>query len=62
MKQVYRGCEIEVYSDSDYLYYSAYSKDGYCITETYTEGRDTIKDIVRHLKQDVDEYLNKLNQ
>ena len=57
MKKVYRGCNLNVDRENDITYFSAYTKDGYCIAESYTEGRDSIRSIIEELKNLVDEFF-----
>lgn len=56
MKKIYKGCEIEVTRDSDILYYSIFD-DGYEVIYSFSEGRDTVRDMLKSLENVVDDYL-----
>jgi hypothetical protein len=66
MKVIYRNCEIDctrekALSGDVMLFYSVfdlgvYDKD-FEITSGFSEGEDTVREYVRHLKQVVDDYI-----
>lgn len=68
MKVEYRGHEIEVtreypiFGRDKILFYSVFRKeDGYECTSGFSEGRDSIRDMVKYLKQRVNAELLDAN-
>ena len=56
MKKIYKGCEIEVTKESGTLYYSIFD-DGYEVVSSFSEGEDTVRDMLKSLEKVVDDYL-----
>lgn len=62
MKQIYRNCEINVYSENclggwPLTYYSAFTKNGYEICCDFTEG--PIRDAEHYVRCAVDEFIDE---
>jgi len=63
MKVSYRGFEIEAKREKclagyALLYYSIFREsDGWELDSSYSEGNDTVRDMVGYLKEQVDDYL-----
>ena len=63
MKATYRNCEIECNREKtiegdDILSYSIIDKkDGYEVCSGIDYGRDTVRDYIKYLKADVDNYI-----
>lgn len=60
MKEMYKGCEIEVtreksLSGDSMLFYSIFDEDTE-VTSGFSEGEDTVKDYLDSLKNVVDDY------
>lgn len=56
MKVNYRGCEIEVFRDTDEFLTFAVFDDGYEVTSGFSESSDTVRDYIGYMKSLVDDY------
>lgn len=62
MKTVYKGFEIDVYRERslggwDNVYYGVHRmSDGWELTSGWFDGSNTVRDVVRDMKETVDEY------
>ena len=62
MKSIYRGFEIEARREQclagyDMAYYTAVRQsDGYEMIASFTEGRDPLREIIKGIKADIDDY------
>ena len=66
MKVTYRNCEIEctrekALSGDKLLFFSVFDINahdpGFEITSGYTEGKDTVRDYIKYMKEIVDDYI-----
>ena len=60
MKVKYRDCEINCFRDKSLsgdtlLFYSVF-KDGFEVASGFSEGEDTVKEYIKHLKYVVDDF------
>lgn len=55
MKVNYKGCEIEVIKEDGVLFFNVFD-DGFEVTSGFSESSDTVRDFIKGLKEQIDDY------